>query len=116
VTRPELSFEDFCQRLLSLFDEGRFTATYKYAVLVGLMDLSMELTTATGAPPEVITTRQLAEKIVELYWPHCAPYAEKGVLRQNRQGSQAEIVKRIQSFRERHHAEPAASICCVVAG
>ena len=52
-------------------------------------------------PPEMVTTWQLAEKVIELYWPHCAPYGEQGaVLRQNRQGKQAEIVARIVRFRE----------------
>lgn len=98
------------ERLIQLLDEGSFTATYKYAVLVGLMDLSMELTSASGSPPTTITTRQLAEKVIELYWAHCAPYGERGVLRQNRQGSQAEIVGRILRFRERLDTDPAASL------
>jgi hypothetical protein len=42
VAGSELSFEAFCQRLLSLFDESRFTATYKYAVLIGLLDVLAE--------------------------------------------------------------------------
>jgi hypothetical protein len=98
------------ERLIQLLDEGSFTATYKYAVLIGLMDLCMEQTSATGSPPDMITTAQLAEKIIELYWPHCTPYGEHGVLRQNRQGAQAEIVKRIIRFRERLDVEPAASL------
>ena len=32
----------FGEKLLSLLDEGAFTATYKYAVLLGLIDLCME--------------------------------------------------------------------------
>lgn len=98
------------ERLIQLLDEGSFTATYKYAVLVSLMDLCMELTSASGSPPTTVTTRQLAEKVIELYWPHCAPYGERGVLRQNRQGSQAEIVGRILRFRERLDTDPAASV------
>lgn len=33
---------EFATRLLALLDEGQFTATYKYAVLLGLMDLCFE--------------------------------------------------------------------------
>jgi 5-methylcytosine-specific restriction endonuclease McrA len=99
------------ERVIQLLDEGSFTSTYKYAVLVGLMDLCMEQTTATGAPPTSITTRELAEKVIELYWPQCAPYVrhdqckdrdeKRGVLRQNhgRGETQAEIVRRIEKFR-----------------
>ncbi|MCK6587387.1 MAG: HNH endonuclease [Polyangiaceae bacterium] len=101
------------ERLIQLLDRGGFTATYKYAVLVALMDLCMELTGATGLPPDVITTRQLAEKVIELYWLHCAPYdGERGVLRQNigKSGSQAEIIQHILQFRRSVDANPAASL------
>jgi 5-methylcytosine-specific restriction endonuclease McrA len=100
ATPPELegTVLRLAERLIQLLDEGSFTATYKYAVIVGLLDLSMELTSATGFPPDAITTRQLAEKIIELYWSHCAPYGER-ILRQSSVGTQAEVVKRIQAFR-----------------
>ena len=99
MTRPELSFEDFCQRLLSLFDEGRFTATYKYAVLIGLLDVLAERVDRQGRAPDVVHTRDLAEAVLELYWPHTRrfPYAAK-VLVQNR-GGQAEILTAIAQFR-----------------
>jgi hypothetical protein len=110
---PSQSALRLAERLIQLLDRGGFTATYKYAVLVALMDLCMELTSATGLPPDMITTRQLAEKVIELYWLHCAPYdSERGVLRQNmgKSGTQAEIVKHILQFRQRVHADPAASL------
>jgi hypothetical protein len=95
----------FGEKLLQLLDQGAFTATYKYAVLLGLIDLCLENTSPRGDPATVLTTRQLAEKVVELYWPHTRPYpelpADRPVLRQNRgqPGSQAEILKAIQSLR-----------------
>lgn len=101
------------ERLIQLLDRGGFTATYKYAVLVALMDLCMELTSATGLPPDLITTRQLAEKVIELYWLHCAPYdSERGVLRQNtgKGDTQAEIIRHILQFRREVDADPAASL------
>jgi HNH endonuclease len=110
---PDQSAIRLAERLVQLLDRGGFTATYKYAVLVALMDVSMERTSATGSPPETITTRQLAEKVVELYWPHCAPYdSKRGVLRQNkgRRDSQAEIVRHIHEFRQRADARGAASL------
>lgn len=111
------------ERLIQLLDRGGFTATYKYAVLVALMDLCMEQTTAKGVPPDVLTTRQLADKVIEIYWPHSAPYsAEVGVLRQNssrrrtqdgKRDTQAEIIRHIQRFREHSCANPAASLSLV---
>ena len=98
VTAASLRAEDgaiaFAERLLALLDEGSFTATYKYAVLLGLLDLCMEGVSAAGLAPDVLTTRQLAEKVIHLYWPHAAPYDRlptPDVLRQNTSG-QAEIV------------------------
>jgi HNH endonuclease len=111
------------EKLIQLLDRGGFTATYKYAVLVALLDLCMEQTSAKGLPPESVTTRQLADKAIEIYWPHCAPYnAEVGVLRQNsskyrapdgKRDTQAEIIRHIQRFRERLGANPAASLSLV---
>jgi 5-methylcytosine-specific restriction endonuclease McrA len=100
------------EKVLHLLDEGQFTATYKYAVLLGLMDLCLENTTATGAPPDVITTRQLAEKIVELYWPQTVayPFGERpDVLKQNR-GRQAAILSAILRFRSEHAGDPTAPL------
>ena len=92
----------FAERVLELLEEGRYTATYKYAVLLALMELCLEHTHASGAPPTMVTTRQLAEKVVEVYWPHTLPFANLGnaqAPRQNR-GGQAEIVGLISRFRE----------------
>ncbi len=97
----------FGERILQLLDEGRFTATYKYAVLLALIDLCLEQGSAVGGLSS-FTTQQLARKIVELYWPHTAPYpGQKGlqILIQNR-GGQAEIVSAIRKFRERSDADP----------
>jgi 5-methylcytosine-specific restriction endonuclease McrA len=94
----------FAEKVLELLDEGRYTATYKYAVLLVLIDLCLEGTQASGAPPEMVTTRQLADKIVELYWSHTVPFASRAparILSQNTRG-QAEIVSAIIEFRSRH--------------
>ncbi len=100
----------FAEKIVQLLDEGGFTATYKYAVLLGLMDLCLEQSAASGAPPTSITTPQLAAKVVELYWPHSLPFDEKGgILRQNT-GRQARIVSLIQDFRHTKAPDPTASL------
>lgn len=93
------------EKALALLGEGAFTATYKYAVLLALMDLCLEGTQADGAAPEMVTTRELAERVVAIYWPHCVPYhgaSSGGVLRQSLGGrsSQAEIVSLIMRYRD----------------
>lgn len=111
VTPPRsVSFEDFCQRVLALFEGGRFNATYKYAVLIGLLDVLSEQVGPHGEMPDVVRTRDLARAVLELYWPHARPFDiprfdEAGdklppisnVLRQNK-GGQAEIISDIAKF------------------
>jgi HNH endonuclease len=98
----------FAEKVLELLDEGRYTATYKYALLLALMDVCLEHTKSSGAAPEMVTTRQLADKIVELYWPHTVAFvgvAPAAVLKQNTTG-QAEIISAIMRFRARHALDP----------
>lgn len=92
---------DLAERVLGLLDQGSFSATYKYALLLALLDLCLEKTSGKGLPPESVTTRQLADKVVELYWPHATPYRGARVLRQGgvREGNQAEIVRAIAELR-----------------
>jgi 5-methylcytosine-specific restriction endonuclease McrA len=89
------------ERVLSILDEGSFSATYKYALFTGLLDLCIEGVSRAGVPPTTVTTRQLAGKVVEIYWPQAVPYAGHGTLRQGgvRRDSQAEIVRRIAQAR-----------------
>jgi hypothetical protein len=56
----------FGERLLNLLDQGKFTATYKYAVLLALLDLCLENPKPDGSAPDCLTARQLAEKVVEI--------------------------------------------------
>jgi hypothetical protein len=42
-TPGDQSLIRFAEKVLALLDQGTFTATYKYAVLLGLMDQSMEI-------------------------------------------------------------------------
>src|SRR3954468_24781674 len=79
----------FLERLqLLLFDEGggRFSSTYKFAVLLGLAELCVE------APPgtDSFTTRQLAERVVELYWPQVRTLDPQGAV--VRQGADPRLV------------------------
>jgi len=91
----------FAEQLLALLDEGRFTATYKYALLLALIDACLEHADAHGAPPASLTTRQIAVKVLDQYWPHALEFtgaAGAVVLRQNA-GRQAKIVETIRRFR-----------------
>lgn len=98
----------FAEKVLALLELGSFSATYKYALFTAIMDLCHERASASGALPTTLTTRQLAGKVTELYWPHATPYEGGGVLRQGgvRSGNQAEILSAISHFRTRHAGAP----------
>jgi 5-methylcytosine-specific restriction endonuclease McrA len=102
----------FAEKLLSVLDRGSFNTTYKHAVLLALMDLCMEYSGPGGEPPSKVTTRQLAEKVLEMYWPHSLPYTaatETVVLRQGGSG-QSEIISYIVAFRHGQLAIPATTL------
>ena len=105
----------FAEKVLELLDEGRYTATYKYAVLLALMDLCLEYSTKNGGAPSSVTTRQLAGAVLELYWPHTVPFGKgpQRVLLQNqpsRGGGQAAIIELIRRFRTKHGVAAATTV------
>jgi len=89
----------FAVRVAQLLDEGRRASTYKFAVLVGLMDLAQEELGTTGEAPTNLPMDRLARRVAELYWPHVRLYPSERpkVLSQNR-GGQAEILTAIARF------------------
>jgi 5-methylcytosine-specific restriction endonuclease McrA len=93
------------ERLLALLDQAAVATTYKYALLLALIDSSLDGTNANGEPPDRIEVQRLAEHVLTLYWPHADPYPGTGeVLRQSGTG-QAELLTQIRRFRLR---DPAA--------
>lgn len=105
------------ERLLAVLDRGNFVSTYKYATLLGLIDLCLEHTTATGAPPTSVTTAQLADKVLALYWTHAGEMdigAVPIVLAQNQpqkdKSGVPEIIRDIARFRDRHAPDPSSTM------
>jgi len=101
VTKPAPGFQvRFLQNLQRLLSEGMFVATYKYALLLALADISVEKGDDSGAQLE-IPTRLIAEKFIAYYWRHSIPYIQGGsgkLLRQNT-GKPAAILCRVQEVR-----------------
>ncbi len=87
----------FLRQFQELLAEGGFVATYKFALLQALADLSIEHDAeADGSlrlPVELI-----AEKFIEYYWNQARPFRDE-VLRQNTKG-QAEVVTLVRQYRE----------------
>jgi len=103
---------EFLAKLQRLFTEGDFTATYKFALLMALAELAVEMGQDSG-DDLLLPQRAIARKFIELYWQQTAPYCrqrgegdESGLLSQNL-GAQAAVVTAIAKFRRQH---PAATI------
>ncbi|MBD3236507.1 MAG: HNH endonuclease [Candidatus Eisenbacteria bacterium] len=93
----------FLANIQRLLDEGIFTATYKFALLMALADLAVEKGDDSGAPLP-LATEEIAEKFVAYYWRQGQPYVRLGsevrsrVLRQNT-GRQAKVISLVSDAR-----------------
>ncbi len=94
----------FLENFQTLLNEGQFTATYKFALLVALADIAVETGNDSGEPLEVPVSR-IAERFVSLYWDQVVPWTPAGrrtapgVLAQNT-GNTAAILHRVLEVRE----------------
>jgi hypothetical protein len=96
------------QRLLS---EGAFVATYKYALLLALADISVEAGRDTADTLDV-SVSQIAEKFIGYYWRQIVPYAgvsgKPVVLAQNT-GRQAGVISKLAQLHSKYESSlPAA--------
>src|SRR5262249_19705778 len=93
----------FLVNLQRLLDEGLFVASYKFALLLALADLSIEQADDSGAPLQ-LSTDAIAEKFIKYYGRQALPYpaaSEVRVLKQNT-GNQAAVVNLTAVARSTH--------------
>jgi len=94
----------FIANIERILSEGSFVATYKYALLVALVELAIERGDNSNRELE-LPIRDIADKFAELYWRQAAPYEADGVsgvgfvLHQNT-GKQAGAITRLARLRE----------------
>jgi 5-methylcytosine-specific restriction endonuclease McrA len=96
----------FLQSVQRILEEGLFTASYKYALMLSLADLAVEKGDDSG-DELAISLDELAERFVRYYWRQSRPYPGAGVLRQNT-GKQATIVTLVS---QHSHAAIAEVMC-----
>lgn len=106
---------DFLAKIQRLLNESDFSSTYKYALLISLADLAIELGKDDGSPLE-LSNRQIAERFIELYWQQASPFKtsesnESGILFQNN-GTQAAIIKAISEFRQQNNCNSSQTAKC----
>jgi len=90
----------FLRNLRRLVDEGTFTATYKYALLHAIADLCVTKGDGSGEAL-TLSTRELADQFVRLYWRQAVPFPAAGIdrpLKQNT-GRQAAVVNAVREAR-----------------
>lgn len=95
------------ERVLQILQHGSTASTYKYAVLLALIDVCVKRADAHGMPPTSVTTRQLAERVVELYWGQTRTWPDPGrtMLEQNTQAGRSipHMVCELRTRLEIHH-------------
>jgi hypothetical protein len=86
-----------------------FVASYKFALILALADLAIELGDDSGASLE-IATQAIAERFVRYYWEQSRPYpacSDAKILRQNT-GKQAAVVNLVRAAHTNHGGSLAA--------
>lgn len=101
---PEQQIE-FLANIQRLLSEGSFVATYKYALLLAVGDLSVEKGADDGSTL-TITTAEIAEKIISYYWRQTLPFSTTVasspiVLKQNT-GKAAAILNSVNAAVAKH--------------
>jgi len=104
---PESDQIQFLLNVQRLLAEGQFTATYKFALLMALGDLSVECGDDSGGALD-LSAVTIAEKFVEYYWRQTAPFLGQSVLSQNK-GRQPVVITLLAAARERHGDNLAAA-------
>jgi hypothetical protein len=102
----------FIANIERLLADGSFVASYKYALLVSLVDLAIERGGDYSAEL-TLPVPAIAEKFIEVYWRQSVPYVADeagtgGVLLHQNKGTQAKAVLLLAQFRAHASTLPAA--------
>ncbi len=92
----------FAERTLALLDEAHTTASYKYALLLALIDECQDSAGGERGPRGSVTTRQLAERVAANYWKQVRVHPKKGGMLKQMTGGGRSIPNLIQEFVARH--------------
>lgn len=96
-TSGQIGELEFLTKLQRILGEGQFVASYKYALLLSLAELSVEMSTAPDGSLR-IELDDLADRFITLYWRQVAPFGGKTMLVQTT-GRQASIIGKIAALK-----------------
>ncbi len=95
---------EFLKNIQLIINSGSFTSTYKFALLISLVNIAIE-SQVIGRESLEIHYRELAEQFLFLYWQQALPYSEESgepvILHQNN-GPQAAVINHVQSLQMAH--------------
>ena len=101
----------FAERLLALLDTAHYSATYKFATLLALIDVAAQRTRPDRSVPDTLSAKEVSRRVIELYWPQTIPYryaeSELKVLSQARQN---DIPSKLAAFRAAHRLGPGVGL------
>ena len=102
----------FAERLLALLDATRYSATYKLATLLALIDVAAERIAPDGSAPETLSGKEIGRRVIELYWPQTVPYGAVigGQPKVLAQAPQKDIPSKLAAWRTDHHLSWGASL------
>lgn len=94
---------EFAERMLELVNSARLSTTYKLATLMALFDVAAEQTNPAGGAPATLSGREVARRVIEVYWPQTVPYdAVEGSPAVLRHSSQNDIPAKLAAWRTAH--------------
>jgi hypothetical protein len=93
----------FLVNIQELLNEGLFVASYKFALLLSLADLSVEKGDDSGAALP-LSSLEIAEKFIRYYWRQAVPYPNAAITRILKQNTakQAAILNIVRDARTLH--------------
>jgi len=91
----------FASQLLELLQGANTTTTYKYALLLALIDLCQENVGRRHGPTGSVSTRQIAERVVDLYWIQTRRHIRVGRMLSQLTRDQQSIPGLIFDYRDR---------------
>lgn len=102
---PEFQVQ-FLKNIQRLLAEGRYTASYKYALLLSVADVAVETGDDSGTCL-VIPTRAIAEKFIQYYWRQALPYVPRqrgnqGKVLQQNTDRQAKVITLLSEPHQTH--------------
>jgi 5-methylcytosine-specific restriction endonuclease McrA len=89
---------EFLGKLQRILNEGVFTASYKYALILAIAELSVEKTGREYSSLH-LPLDEIADRFIGFYWRQAAPFAGGAFLHHAR-GREAIAVTRIRAFQE----------------